>query len=126
MLRLALRGLPPAGRSGILGAHPHGLSRSTLSEPSPPDAALRKRLYWHSRRGMWELDLLLIPFLEQCYDDLAEPDQAAYRSLIEEEDQDLFAWLMRREWPEDPQRRRIVKMIVDYAESADNAVHRPV
>jgi antitoxin CptB len=75
---------------------------------------------------MWELDLLLIPFLEQCYDDLAEPDRAAYRSLIDEEDQDLFAWLMRREWPEDPQRRRIVKMIVDYAESADNAVHRPV
>lgn len=75
---------------------------------------------------MWELDLLLIPFLEQRYDALAEPDRAAYRSLIDEEDQDLFAWLMRRERPEDPQRRRIVDMIIDYAESADNAVHRPV
>lgn len=75
---------------------------------------------------MWELDLLLVPFLEQCYDDLDPVDQAAYRALIDEEDQDLFVWLMRREWPEDPVRRRIVQMIVEHAESTDSAYHRPV
>ena len=26
-----------------------------------------KRLYWHSRRGMWELDQLLVPFVEEQY-----------------------------------------------------------
>ncbi len=97
-----------------------------MSEQSSTDAALRKRLYWHSRRGMWELDLLLIPFLEQRYDTLGETDQAAYRALIDEEDQDLFAWLMRREWPEEPLRRRIVQMIVEHAEHPDSAAHRPV
>ncbi|CAM3311125.1 succinate dehydrogenase assembly factor 2 [Halomonas lysinitropha] len=95
-----------------------------MSDDSSPEAILRKRLYWHSRRGMWELDLLLIPFLEQCYGELDEADRAAFRSLIEEEDQDLFAWLMRREWPEDSARRRIVKMIVEHAETTDNDRYR--
>ena len=97
-----------------------------MNEPSSPEAAQRKRLYWHSRRGMWELDLLLVPFLEQCYDGLAEEDQAAFRALIDEEDQDLFLWLMRRELPEEPVRRRIVQMIIEHAESADSVSHRPV
>nr|WP_297458646.1 succinate dehydrogenase assembly factor 2 [uncultured Halomonas sp.] len=83
-----------------------------------------KRLYWHSRRGMWELDLLLIPFLEHRYGALDEGDQMAYRTLIEEEDQDLFAWLMRREWPHDAALRRIVKMIVEYAETTGNDQYR--
>ncbi|WP_108446623.1 succinate dehydrogenase assembly factor 2 [Halomonas denitrificans] len=95
-----------------------------MNDDSSPEAALRKRLYWHSRRGMWELDLLLIPFLEQRYGDLDEADQAAFRALIDEEDQDLFLWLMRREWPEDPTRRRIVKLIVEHAESTDNDHYR--
>ncbi|MBB3139755.1 FAD assembly factor SdhE [Halomonas organivorans] len=95
-----------------------------MNDDSSAAAALRKRLYWHSRRGMWELDLLLIPFLEQRYDDLDERDQTAYRILIDEEDQDLFAWLMRREWPEEPERRRIVKMIVEHAETTDNDHYR--
>ncbi|WP_420827706.1 succinate dehydrogenase assembly factor 2 [Halomonas binhaiensis] len=86
--------------------------------------AERKRLHWHSRRGMWELDLLLLPFLEHRYDDLSEDDKAAYRALITEEDQDLFVWLMRREWPEEPVKRRIVQMIVDYAENSSNGHNR--
>ncbi|WFF43285.1 succinate dehydrogenase assembly factor 2 family protein [Salinicola endophyticus] len=79
----------------------------------------RKRLYWHSRRGMWELDLLLVPFLEARYDALSAEDQTRYRELIAEEDQDLFVWLMRREWPSDPELRRIVQMIVEHAENTD-------
>ena len=97
-----------------------------MSEANTPDAAaLRKRLYWHSRRGMWELDLLLIPFLEHCYDQLGSDDQAAYRALIEGEDQDLFAWLMRRE-PPASEFQRIVTLIQQHAENADNDPHRPV
>lgn len=88
---------------------------------SDNEAIARKRLYWHSRRGMWELDLLLVPFLEARYDQLSVEDQARYRELIAGEDQDLFVWLMRREWPEDPEMRRIVKMIVEHAETTDRS-----
>ncbi len=94
-------------------------SRSRVSE----DTTL-KRLYWHSRRGMWELDLLLIPFLEHRYTSLDVEDQAAFQRLIEQEDQDLFIWLMRREWPEDASLRRVVKMIVTYAETTGNDQYR--
>ena len=93
---------------------------------NPGAAALRKQLYWHSRRGMWELDLLLIPFLEHCFDHLNAEDQNAYRMLIEGEDQDLFAWLMRREQPEDPAFHRILRLIQEHAENPDNDPRRPV
>jgi|TARA_Y100001949_G_C15986320_1_gene330798 antitoxin CptB len=73
---------------------------------------------------MWELDLLLIPFLEKRFDTLSEEEQLTYQRLIEEEDQDLFVWLMHREWPEDPDLRHLVQMIVEHAETTDNTAYR--
>ncbi|GED22018.1 succinate dehydrogenase assembly factor 2 [Halomonas sabkhae] len=95
-----------------------------MNDDASAASALRKRLYWHSRRGMWELDLMLVPFLEQRYDALDERDQLAFQALIGEEDQDLFFWLMRRDWPQEPERRRIVKMIVEHAEGTDNTAYQ--
>ena len=71
-----------------------------------------KRLYWHSRRGMLELDVLLIPFLEQAYPDLPAEDQARYRALLDCEDTDLFSWFMQRSRPENPDLARIVDLIL--------------
>ena len=34
-----------------------------------------KRLFWHSRRGMLELDVLLVPFLQEAYPTLDAADQ---------------------------------------------------
>lgn len=56
-----------------------------------------KKLAWHSRRGMRELDLLLLPFVEGFLRDLSAEDQALYRLLLEEEDQDLYNWLVLRD-----------------------------
>ena len=72
-----------------------------------------KRLYWHSRRGMLELDVLLVPFVQEVYATLDADDQARYRKLLECEDQDMFGWFMQREDPEDPDLKRMVKMILD-------------
>lgn len=71
-----------------------------------------KRLIWHSRRGMLELDLLMLPFAKDTYPTLPEDDQARYRQLIECEDNDLFAWFMQRSRPEDPDLARIVDLIL--------------
>ena len=71
------------------------------------------RLYWHSRRGMLELDVLLVPFVQEVYATLDADDQARYRKLLECEDQDMFGWFMQREEPEDPDLKRMVKMILD-------------
>jgi len=72
-----------------------------------------QRLWWHSRRGMLELDVLLLPFLEQAYRNLSEEDQAGYRKLLSCEDADMFEWFMQRSKPEDPDLVRIVEIILN-------------
>ena len=71
------------------------------------------RLFWHSRRGMLELDVLLVPFVKEVYPSLDAENQARYRKLLECEDQDMFGWFMQREEPEDADLRHIVRMILD-------------
>ena len=71
------------------------------------------RLYWHSRRGMLELDVLLVPFVREVYSTLSVTDQARYRKLLDCEDQDMFGWFMQRSTPEDPDLQYMVKMILD-------------
>jgi antitoxin CptB len=73
----------------------------------------RNRLFWASRRGMLELDLVLLPFLDNVYDTLDPEDQQRFVQLLDNEDQDLFAWFMRREDPSDPELQRIVQIIRD-------------
>ncbi|GMG87586.1 succinate dehydrogenase assembly factor 2 [Biformimicrobium ophioploci] len=71
----------------------------------------RNRLLWASRRGMLELDLVLMPFVENIFDQLPEEDQKRYEAMLECEDQDLFAWFLKREDPEDPELLKIVEII---------------
>ena len=71
------------------------------------------RLYWHSRRGMLELDVLLVPFVREVFSGLGEDDQRCYRKLLECEDQDMFGWFMERSESEDPELQRMVRMILD-------------
>lgn len=73
----------------------------------------RNRLFWASRRGMLELDLILLPFLEEVYPQLDEADQQRYQKLLECEDQDLFAWFLHRQQPEDSDLQKIVTIIRD-------------
>lgn len=74
------------------------------------DARL-KRLQWHSRRGMLELDLLLVPYAEACLRSMAEDDLADYEALLLAEDQDLFLWLTgRAEAPHDSLRGQVARI----------------
>lgn len=70
-----------------------------------------KRLVWASRRGMLELDLILMPFLENIYPALSQSDKELYWSLLAEEDQDIYAWCMRRDDPDSQSLQRIVGII---------------
>lgn len=81
--------------------------------PDEQDTIDFNRLAWHSRRGMLELDVLLIPFLNEAYRDLSPEDQARYKKLLECEDPDLFSWFMRNAIPSDPDHLKMVNMILD-------------
>ena len=74
-----------------------------------------KRLYWHSRRGMWELDQLLVPFVEEQYLKLDDADRERYRQLLACEDQDMFGWCMLRAEPENEDLKRIVGLVLEHA-----------
>lgn len=73
----------------------------------------RNRLFWGSRRGMLELDLILLPFLDNVYPTLEQADKERYWKLLEMEDQDMYAWFLSRQNPEDPELQRIVDIVRD-------------
>ena len=58
-----------------------------------------ERVRWRSRRGMLELDLLLVGFADRRYPSLSGPLQADYRALLECDDWVVFDWLRERERP---------------------------
>ena len=71
----------------------------------------KNRLFWASRRGMLELDIIFQAFLENTYDQLKPEEQLLYQDLLGCEDQDLFAWLMGREEPQDKDTATIIAII---------------
>ncbi len=73
------------------------------------------RLFWHSRRGMLELDTLLVPFVREAYSRLDKADQQRYENLLSCEDQDMFAWFMRRDQPQDADLQRIVELVLEHS-----------
>lgn len=72
----------------------------------------KHRIFWHSRRGMLELDLLLVPFVKDVFDDLALEDQILYRDLLLLEDQDIYALLMGSSHSEHTKYAAITKKIL--------------
>jgi antitoxin CptB len=74
-----------------------------------------KRAYWASRRGMLELDLLLVPFVERRLRALSGADQQRYVRLLECEDTELFSWFLQRQRPEDGDLAGIVEQILEFA-----------
>jgi antitoxin CptB len=76
-----------------------------------------KRLYWHSRRGMLELDLLLVPFARDALPSLAEAERVIYGELLQAEDQDLFLWLTQRA-PGPERLRGIIARILAHASAS--------
>lgn len=77
-----------------------------------------KRIYWASRRGMLELDLVLMPFIEQRLRLLGDIDQQRYVNLLECEDTELFAWFLQRQRPQDLELAAIVDIVLAFT-------HRP-
>ena len=76
------------------------------------------RMRWASRRGMLELDLVLEPFVVERYTGLDARDRERFQRLMACEDQDLFAWFMRREKPEDEELNAIVSTVLDFTLTA--------
>lgn len=76
------------------------------------------RMRWASRRGMLELDLVLEPFVVARYAGLDERDRRRFQQLMSCEDQDLFAWFLRRERSDDEELNAIVSTVLEFTLTA--------
>ena len=55
-----------------------------------------KRVAWRSRRGLLELDLILVPFTQTHYFSLSENQQVLYKKILELDDMVLLDWIHNR------------------------------
>ncbi len=65
-----------------------------------PDPETLHRLRWQCRRGMLELDEILLAYVENRYPEAPEAEQTAFRELLTREDPLLQRWLLLGEEPE--------------------------
>lgn len=71
----------------------------------------KKRLRWACRRGMLELDSLLVPFFDNHFDELNDEQKRVLETLLTFQDPDLFTWFIGSESPEEPELQAIIKLI---------------
>lgn len=51
------------------------------------------RIEWNCRRGMLELDKIIMPFYQQHFDQLSDPQKDDFIRLLACSDLQLFSWL---------------------------------
>jgi antitoxin CptB len=66
--------------------------------PVPPDM---NHLRWQCRRGMLELDVILLRYLEEQFPSAPPDEQAQFRRLLQVEDPVLNEWLLLGSVPSD-------------------------
>jgi antitoxin CptB len=69
------------------------------------------KLRWRCRRGMKELDVLLLNYLERHYALASESEQCIFKSLLELQDPQLYAYMIGREIPADAAVAHVVRKI---------------
>jgi antitoxin CptB len=69
------------------------------------------RLRWRCRRGMRELDQLLGWYLDMRYPRATQAAKAAFTTLLEQPDPELWAWLTGAVVPQPPEWRAIIDEI---------------
>lgn len=73
------------------------------------------RLKWQCRRGMRELDDLLMLYLEERYPRDTDDDKAAFRAVLELDDPELNGYLLQRIAPKSEQIARAIDRILSRA-----------
>jgi len=55
---------------------------------------LHKKVYFLSRRGLQELDIIFKPFVEERFEALSNKDKLSFLDLLQKDDIDLIDWLL--------------------------------
>ena len=68
-----------------------------------------KSLRWRCRRGMRELDVVFVRYLDERFEHAPASEQNAFIKLLGIEDPLIYSWLTGRAAPEDPELKTIVQ-----------------
>lgn len=82
-----------------------------------------RKVYWHSRRGMAELDVLLMPYSSEVYPTLTDLERGEFKRLLAAEDADLFAWFMGHATPDDAGFQAVIDQVLAYARTRHETAH---
>ena len=69
------------------------------------------KLCWRCRRGMKELDLLTLGYLEQFYPQASADEQQAFAGLLELQDPQLMGYMLGRDVPAEAAAVQVVKVM---------------
>jgi antitoxin CptB len=70
--------------------------KESFKRKSKTGAAIR----WQCRRGMLELDLILLDYFDNCYERLEPKQQLMFTQLLEQTDHTLYQWLVTQTTPD--------------------------
>ncbi len=71
----------------------------------------RFRIEWECRRGMRELDKMIMPFYQAHFDSLSEAQQQTFVDMLGYTDPELFHWFMNQDIPPTEALQEMVKLI---------------
>ena len=79
------------------------------------------KLRWRCRRGMKELDLLTLGYLERHYPAASAAEQQAFAELLELQDPLVMSYMVGRAVPEDAAMARVVNVMRTLLNEANDA-----
>tara|TARA_B100000282_G_scaffold76301_1_gene52553 strand:- start:12 stop:275 length:264 start_codon:yes stop_codon:yes gene_type:complete len=75
---------------------------------------LEKKILWQCRRGLWELDAILIPFVEKHLSKLTDEEINKFQQFLSYEDIEIFDILVNKKQFEESNLIPIVTKIIDF------------
>ena len=72
-----------------------------------------KRLRWRCRRGMRELDQLMLRYLDRRWPEADDGERSVFLRLLDCEDDKLWQWCMGRGRSDDQELQALVQRIID-------------
>ncbi len=68
------------------------------------------RVRWHCRRGLLELDVVLMRFLDHHFETLSRQERIVFDRLLDYADNDLWNFITGKQMPPDPEIARIIRL----------------
>lgn len=78
----------------------------------------RAKILWRCRRGIRELDSVLKPFVEDCYDELSPLDKTRLQTLLGYQDTQILDWILGREIPDEEGLQTLLDSIIRYSKES--------